>query len=146
MNLKPKSIDGQALNGAMFAELSQTYVEAINSESIPTISSAWERVIDSEIRRVFDEANNELDVLIQEKMAGRLPIELEEMDRLKKEIKRKSMGILNSKTIANAPPEKLIEMRTAFEERAQAEFAVIEAENYESSQEHCLGVYETLHA
>jgi hypothetical protein len=48
----------------MFAELSQTYVEAINSETVPTIASAWERVIDSEIKRVFEEANNEIEILI----------------------------------------------------------------------------------
>lgn len=62
--MKPKAIDGQALNGAMFTELANTYVEALNSESIPTISTAWERVIDSEIKRVFEEAVNELDLLI----------------------------------------------------------------------------------
>jgi hypothetical protein len=38
----------------MFAELTEQYVNAMNSDSVPTISSAWERVINGEIDRVYE--------------------------------------------------------------------------------------------
>lgn len=50
----------------MFCELADCYVQAINSDAIPTISTAWERVIDGEIRRVYDAACSELNANIQE--------------------------------------------------------------------------------
>lgn len=39
--------------------------------------------------------------------------------------------MLGSKTIQNAPSEKLVEMREMFEERLEREFQIIEEENYE---------------
>ena len=33
----------------------------MNSEGVPTITTAWERVIDSEVRRVYEQACDELD-------------------------------------------------------------------------------------
>lgn len=44
----------------MFSELALHYVNAMNSDAIPTISTAWERVIDSEIGRVLEMAFREL--------------------------------------------------------------------------------------
>jgi hypothetical protein len=38
----------------MLSELAEAYVHTLNSDAIPTISSAWERVIDGELRRVYD--------------------------------------------------------------------------------------------
>lgn len=52
----------------MFAELAQHYVETMNSDAIPTISSAWERVIDGQLNRVFEQALEELDILKSEYM------------------------------------------------------------------------------
>ncbi len=65
-NLRPKVIDGQTLTGKMFCELADSYVQAINTDAIPTISTAWERVIDSEIRSVYETACLELNESIQE--------------------------------------------------------------------------------
>jgi len=54
LNLRPKVLEGQVLSGKMLAELADCYVQAINADAIPTITTAWERVIDAEIARVFD--------------------------------------------------------------------------------------------
>ena len=40
----------------MFCELADCYVQAMNSDSVPTITTAWERVVDGEIRRVYEAA------------------------------------------------------------------------------------------
>ena len=49
-HLKPKSMYGSNVNGAMLVELAETYVAAINTGGVPTISTAWERAVESEGR------------------------------------------------------------------------------------------------
>jgi hypothetical protein len=48
--IQPKMLFGRQLNGPMLLELSRSYVEAFNSGSAPTISSAWERVVTAQCR------------------------------------------------------------------------------------------------
>ncbi len=52
----------------MFCELADSYVQSMNSDSIPTISSAWERVMDGELRRVYDLAISELESFVKTKI------------------------------------------------------------------------------
>ena len=69
LNLRPKVLEGQALSGKMLAELADCYVQAINADAVPTITTAWERVVDAEIGRVFESAcqclNQQLQPVIQ---------------------------------------------------------------------------------
>lgn len=109
--MKPKILEGQALTGTMFAELAEHYVTTMNSDAVPTISTAWERVIDKEIERIYESAVSELEDYVNNVIATRLPLELSEMKLHIKEAKKRSISILNSMTIANAPPEKLIDLK-----------------------------------
>ena len=52
-NTKPKSINGQTLNGQMLAQMIAEYAYWMNNNGMPEISTAWERVMDTEIRRVL---------------------------------------------------------------------------------------------
>lgn len=52
-NTKPKSINGQTLNGQMLAQIIAEYAYWMNNNGMPEISTAWERVMDTEIRRVL---------------------------------------------------------------------------------------------
>ena len=54
--MTPKIIDGNALNGGMLADLCEMYVDAINSNEVPTITSSWERVVQKELRESLDRA------------------------------------------------------------------------------------------
>ena len=49
-----KSVFGKDLNGAMLAELAISYCAALNDNAAPTISTAWDRVVDRQcaVRRV----------------------------------------------------------------------------------------------
>ena len=68
----------------MFAELAECYVQAMNSDAVPTISTAWERVIDGEIKRVYDQALEDLEFFIQTNIYEKLPLELPEFKTLMK--------------------------------------------------------------
>jgi hypothetical protein len=54
----------------------------MNSDAIPTISSAWERVMDSELRRVYDQAITELETFVKNKISKKFPLEEQELREL----------------------------------------------------------------
>lgn len=66
----------------MLCELAETYVSALNSDAVPTISSAWERVVDSELRRVYDQACGELEHFMRHFIAKQIPMEEPELQDL----------------------------------------------------------------
>jgi hypothetical protein len=46
ISVRPKTVFGREVNGAMLAELAISYCDAINSNGTPAITTAWERVVD----------------------------------------------------------------------------------------------------
>lgn len=67
------------MTGEMLVELAETYVSALNSDAVPTISSAWERVVDGELRRVYDHASCELEHHLRVIINKQLPLEEPEL-------------------------------------------------------------------
>ena len=52
----PKTMHGKPVNGRIVSNLLEQYVKAINEGAVPNISTAWENVIDTEVRRAYDGA------------------------------------------------------------------------------------------
>jgi len=53
----PKTVKNKPINGRMLATLLDQYVKAINKGAVPNITTAWENVIDNEIRRGYEDAH-----------------------------------------------------------------------------------------
>lgn len=51
-----KKINNQALNGSMLVELTKQYIAAINDGGVPTISTAWENVVQQESQKALGSA------------------------------------------------------------------------------------------
>lgn len=51
---KPKILFGQALDGPMLASLAEAYVEALNQQGTPVISTAWDRVVEGQCREAAE--------------------------------------------------------------------------------------------
>ena len=47
-HLKPKIVNGMALNGTSFIALTEQYISAISEGGVPTITSAWSEVMQKE--------------------------------------------------------------------------------------------------
>eukprot|EP00164_Ancoracysta_twista_P004181 GFYU01005624.1.p1 GENE.GFYU01005624.1~~GFYU01005624.1.p1 ORF type:complete len:729 (-),score=214.39 GFYU01005624.1:18-2204(-) len=45
--LTPKAINNVALEGSTFLAMTRTYVEAINANTVPTVSVAWDRILEA---------------------------------------------------------------------------------------------------
>lgn len=54
--VRPKEMYGKLVTGPMLVNLARSYVDAINSGGVPTISSAWERVVESQCSDAADKA------------------------------------------------------------------------------------------
>jgi len=75
-----KIVRNKPVNGRMLATLLDQYIKAINKGAIPNISTAWENVVDNEIRRGYEAASK----LYKEKteqiyMSKELPMEQDKL-------------------------------------------------------------------
>ncbi|XP_066367083.1 uncharacterized protein [Miscanthus floridulus] len=53
---RPKQLGASTMTGPILAGLTQSFLDAINSGAVPTISSSWQSVEEAECRRAFDSA------------------------------------------------------------------------------------------
>jgi len=54
--VRPKRLNGKCLNGAMFWNLTKSYVDAINRGAIPSIESSWAYICKNECLKAQDDA------------------------------------------------------------------------------------------
>lgn len=54
---QPKMVKNKPVSGGMVATLLDQYVKAINKGAVPNISTAWENVVESEMRRGYENAS-----------------------------------------------------------------------------------------
>jgi hypothetical protein len=66
-NMRPKIIQGKPLTGEMFFNLVNNYLQAINSGGIPQIVTSMERVISSEMKKIFDTLVKEYTSMVDKK-------------------------------------------------------------------------------
>ena len=67
---------GTELTGITTATLAMKYIDAINEEGVSNINSTWEQVIEHEYDRMFDEAKNLFQGIIQKQFhVNELPYE-----------------------------------------------------------------------
>ncbi|RLN27533.1 hypothetical protein C2845_PM05G29740 [Panicum miliaceum] len=53
---RPKQLGASTMTGPILAGLTQSFLDAINSGAVPTISSSWQSVEEAECRRAYDSA------------------------------------------------------------------------------------------
>ena len=76
----------------------------------------------------------------------KFPMESEELKLQIRTVRTKTLATLNSLTIQNAPPEKLIELRNSFDEKLDKLNDILEANNYQASQKDCEDLLNTLYS
>ncbi|RID60494.1 hypothetical protein BRARA_F03646 [Brassica rapa] len=51
---RPKQLGGTVMTGPVLAAITQSYLDALNNGAVPTITSAWQNVEETECRRAYD--------------------------------------------------------------------------------------------
>jgi hypothetical protein len=132
-NIRPKMIEGLVVNGVMLASLAESYVTAINANSIPTISTAWERAMQVQMKECYARAvvahKEQLD-----KISPKLPtdeLNLREADR---KGKSRAYKILAEIPTNQTNLEAVTKLRQKLEEKMDSQFESMMKENYLQSQ------------
>ena len=141
--LPKKTVRGKSLTGPMLATLAKTYVNAMNTDGVPTISTAWEHVAENETKEGLEKAiemyENEMDSYFKDN--GPIP----EIDLFKKheDLKQKSLNYFSQRAVGtfdntNAGNDKI----TTTNERHFAE--QIRIQNIQLSKALCKGIISKL--
>ena len=75
--MNPKTLEGKLLNGVMLADLTMTYVKAINEGAIPNIQSAWSYVCENECHKAKKLALTKYEATVKNLLNNKLPLPYE---------------------------------------------------------------------
>jgi hypothetical protein len=77
--VKAKTLDGKLITGSMLVELAESYTQAMNKGSVPTIDSAWRYVQKSQINQALEQS------LVQFTNALKTPLSKEQLKQHQKQ-------------------------------------------------------------
>lgn len=80
-SIKPKIVNNVAVDGRGYVKLIESIAGAINNNSLPTLSTTWDRIVESEMRDTLQKAFDKLKFEM-EKLQEQLPIEESELYKL----------------------------------------------------------------
>lgn len=109
-SIKPKKLNGQMLNGEMFLNLLNSYVEMINKGAVPVIQSAWTYMCQNECARAQE---NSIEIYTKKvkEIEDKFPITEEELKNLHRQMKKLAIDNYNNSAIGDIDHEKLKKLK-----------------------------------
>ena len=77
--VKPKTLNGKILTGPMLANLTNSYVSAINKGVVPNIDNAWNYICKNECNKAIDESIQMFEEELKEGAMPRIPMDEDEL-------------------------------------------------------------------
>ncbi|KAL6610781.1 hypothetical protein ACP70R_040750 [Stipagrostis hirtigluma subsp. patula] len=115
---RPKQLGASTMTGPILAGLTQSFLDAINSGAVPTISSSWQSVEEAECRRAYDSAVDAYNSSFDRKRQ----VEEDSLRQAHEEAMRKAITVFNASAVgagsARSKFEQLLHssLRKAFED------------------------------
>jgi len=81
---------------------------------MPEINTAWDRMMDTEIKRVLQESTTKVNYELQEIVINRIPMTPKQLITIERSIRKRSFKLLHDPNIKNAPKNKLIKLQEDF--------------------------------
>ena len=103
MKVKPKTLNGRMLSGAMLANLLRAYVVAINEGAVPSIESAWTYICQNECAKAREESLRLYVAETEGSILPRLPMSPNELKQWHKQAKLTALKSFSSLAVG---PEK----------------------------------------
>ena len=123
--IKPKQIDGKKLDGSMYLGLIQSYINAINTGSVPNVQNAWTYVCEAQCRKALEESlelyDKQMKAFVQEKVVVG-EVELHQYNR---ELKNAVLETFREKAIGDTRQE----FERLLKEKIRAKQQVLRQEN-----------------
>ncbi|KNA17107.1 hypothetical protein SOVF_083190 [Spinacia oleracea] len=115
---RPKQMGATTMNGPLLAGITQSFLDALNHGAVPTITSSWQSVEESECRRAYDSATEEY----MSSFDRSKPAEEGALREAHEVAVQKALGVFNACAVGAGPVrqkyEKLLQtfFRKAFED------------------------------
>ncbi|XP_062232136.1 uncharacterized protein LOC133929411 [Phragmites australis] len=115
---RPKQLGASTMTGPILAGLTQSFLDAINSGAVPTISSSWQSVEEAECRRAYDSAVDTYNSSFDRKRQ----VEEDSLREAHEDAMRKAISAFNASAVgagsARSKFEKLLHssLKKAFED------------------------------
>jgi len=129
----PKKLHGQNLNGPMLLELSQSYVEAINSGAVLTISTAWENVVTQECQKALATAMKTYEAKLYKAVDEKTIYETEELETIHNECFAAATKIFRAKVVGG----KYWKLEDELDKFVEESFTRTKQQNYQRSLISC---------
>lgn len=128
-----KKIDGVPVNGTLLATLLEVYVDAINRDAVPTISTAWERTIDAQIKEAYKKASEIYKISIK-KVKSQIPIEEIQLKSLESDSRKQGLKVIDSVPVIPALREEIEKIKHKYFEKCDQTLESILLENFSLSK------------
>ncbi|KAM3128779.1 hypothetical protein pb186bvf_019127 [Paramecium bursaria] len=93
---QPKQLNGVNLNGRMFCEMIENYINVLNRGGVPNISTAWEHIVENECQFGFDQAKLLYEQQLKQNFGNDEPKSFEEIFQCLKKIRDDSFEKFHS--------------------------------------------------
>ena len=132
--VKPKALNGRALNGEMLVELIESYVNAVNKGAVPNIENAWNYICKNECGKAFEEAQEIYNKKIAELLTDNYPNFEDEVLSFHKEARRKSFTFFRERALGEEAQRFAIKLKETLNEKWQQ----LKFQNDLDSEKQCL--------
>lgn len=132
--VKPKKINGKALNGAMFWNLLNSYVEAINKGAIPSIESSWAYICKNECLKAQEESYEVFQKQIAEELSSGGPFFDNELKDVYSAAKRKAVEHFQKIAVGDVKERFVDDLK----EKMKQKFALVKQDNEHACEQECI--------
>jgi hypothetical protein len=133
-----KTVEGVAVSGKSLSLLLEQYIDAINRDAVPTISTAWERTIDIQTKEAYRAANNSYKKSIKQ-LRSELPKEDSDLRALESEARKSGLKIIDKVPVISGLKEETAKVRSKFLDRCDSALETLLSQNFQASRSKASG-------
>lgn len=142
---KAKIINGKTLNSSMFLGLALEYVDSLNNETTPTITTALDRVVYAESNKIMNKLFEDLRVEVDNRAnRNRFPIDKEDLEEILDRVKFEFTERIHLQLSPILDVDEIIRSQNGFLEKFKYIAAEKSEENYKDSFMYNFGLLKNL--
>ena len=136
----PKSLFGYRINGQMFVQLAQSYIDALNGGGMPVIQNTWEQVTQVQCRQAVDRAVEKYKSLMSAISTKSEYLEESEFSVAHDAARKESYALFHKSAVGSESSRYLDEL----DKEILMAFKTLEVDNSVKGRSHCEGILSSL--
>uniref|UniRef100_A0A7S4W084 GB1/RHD3-type G domain-containing protein n=1 Tax=Alexandrium monilatum TaxID=311494 RepID=A0A7S4W084_9DINO len=143
-SLRPKQVEGGAVNGPMLVHLATEYCRAMNNGGMPQIKSAWSYAVQSQLRMSLKDAVQLYRAQMNDKAMSYLPMDENRLRELHRDSKSRALEVFHAHGFSE-DDSTFQEYRAELMRRIKQLYDHVKAENSKTSEHQCHACAEELY-